>query len=88
MQAVAAAAEGLAESGSEPVWMSHGDKIVAIPPGFEAVASSESSPFAVIADEKRWRFYGVQASIPKWRTPRAGATILVNFVRGIAGIQL
>src|SRR4029077_9989381 len=36
--------EGLAETGSEPVWMSHGDKIVAIPPGFAVVATSESSP--------------------------------------------
>ena len=51
--------EGLAETGSEPVWMSHGDKITAIPPGFSVVATSESSPYAVIADEKR-RFYGVQ----------------------------
>ena len=51
--------EGLAEAGSEPVWMSHGDKIVAIPDGFSVVATSESSPYAVIADEAR-RFYGVQ----------------------------
>ena len=36
--------EGLAEAGHEPVWMSHGDKITAIPPGFEVVAASESSP--------------------------------------------
>ncbi|HEY4274524.1 MAG TPA: glutamine-hydrolyzing GMP synthase, partial [Rhizomicrobium sp.] len=50
--------EGLAEAGSEPVWMSHGDKIVAIPEGFSVVATSESSPYAVIADEAR-RFYGV-----------------------------
>jgi GMP synthase (glutamine-hydrolysing) len=77
--------EGLAESGSEPVWMSHGDKIVAIPPGFEAVASSESSPFAVIADEKR-KFYGVQFHPEVVHTPR-GATLLANFVRTIAGIE-
>ncbi len=41
--------------GHEPVWMSHGDKITAIPPGFEVIATSESSPFAVIGDEKRRR---------------------------------
>ena len=35
--------EGLAETGSEPVWMSHGDKITAIPQGFSVVATSESS---------------------------------------------
>ncbi|HEU0096233.1 MAG TPA: glutamine-hydrolyzing GMP synthase, partial [Rhizomicrobium sp.] len=77
--------EGLAESGSEPVWMSHGDKITAIPPGFESVAVSESSPYAVIADEKR-RFYGVQFHPEVAHTPR-GATLLANFVRTIAGIE-
>ena len=76
--------EGLAESGSEPVWMSHGDKIVAIPEGFSVVATSESSPFAAIADEKR-RFYGVQFHPEVAHTPR-GSTILANFVRNIAGI--
>src|SRR3954463_11864670 len=40
--------EGGAEPGSEPVWMSHGDKITAIPDGFKVVATSESSPNAVI----------------------------------------
>ncbi len=77
--------EGLAESGSEPVWMSHGDKITAIPPGFSVVAVSESSPFAVIADEAR-RFYGVQFHPEVVHTPR-GATLLANFVRTIAGID-
>ncbi|MGZ5921686.1 MAG: glutamine-hydrolyzing GMP synthase, partial [Rhizomicrobium sp.] len=77
--------EGLAENGSEPVWMSHGDKIVAIPEGFSVMATSESSPFAVIADEAR-RFYGVQFHPEVAHTPR-GATILANFVRSIAGIE-
>src|SRR3982751_3899692 len=35
----------------ETVWMSHGDKITAIPPGFEVIAVSDGSPFAAIADE-------------------------------------
>src|ERR1700677_2789801 len=77
--------EGLAESGSEPVWMSHGDKIVAIPEGFSVVATSESSPFAAIADEKR-RFYGVQFHPEVAHTPR-GAKLLKNFTHRIAGLK-
>jgi GMP synthase (glutamine-hydrolysing) len=77
--------EGLAETGTEPVWMSHGDKITAIPPGFSVVATSESSPYAVIADETR-RFYGVQFHPEVVHTPR-GSTLLANFVRTIAGIE-
>jgi GMP synthase (glutamine-hydrolysing) len=68
----------------ETVWMSHGDKITAIPPGFEVAAISEGSPFAVIADEHR-RFYGVQFHPEVAHTPR-GATILRNFTHRIAGL--
>jgi GMP synthase (glutamine-hydrolysing) len=85
VQAKSPLLEGLAESGSEPVWMSHGDKITAIPPGFQVIATSESSPYAVIADEKR-KFYGVQFHPEVAHTPR-GATLLSNFVRTIAGIE-
>jgi GMP synthase (glutamine-hydrolysing) len=69
----------------EPVWMSHGDKITAIPLGFEAVATSEGSPFAVIADEGR-RFYGVQFHPEVAHTPR-GALLLRNFTHEIAGLS-
>jgi GMP synthase (glutamine-hydrolysing) len=72
------------DAGREPVWMSHGDKITAIPPGFEVLATSESSPYAVIGDETR-HFYGVQFHPEVAHTPR-GATILRNFL-GIAGIK-
>jgi GMP synthase (glutamine-hydrolysing) len=41
------------------VWMSHGDKVAAMPPGFKLMASTESCPIAGMADEER-RFYGVQ----------------------------
>jgi GMP synthase (glutamine-hydrolysing) len=77
---------GLGEVGDrEVVWMSHGDKVTAIPPGFEVVASSEGSPFAIIADEGR-RFYGVQFHPEVAHTPR-GALILRNFTHRIAGLS-
>jgi GMP synthase (glutamine-hydrolysing) len=67
----------------EPVWMSHGDKIVAIPEGFEVIATSPGSPYAAIADEER-RFYGLQFHAEVAHTPR-GATMLRNFTHNIAG---
>ncbi|MBR7619619.1 glutamine-hydrolyzing GMP synthase [Phenylobacterium sp. 20VBR1] len=69
----------------ETVWMSHGDKITAIPAGFEVVASSPGSPYAVIADEAR-RFYGIQFHPEVAHTPR-GAQMLRNFTHGIAGLS-
>src|SRR5688572_25948859 len=78
--------EGLGDIGDrETVWMSHGDKITAIPLGFEVVAVSEGSPFAVIADEGR-RFYGIQFHPEVAHTPR-GALILRNFTHRIAGCR-
>src|SRR5512140_170664 len=78
--------EGLGDAGHrETVWMSHGDKITAIPLGFEVVAASEGSPFAVIADEGR-RIYGVQFHPEVAHTPR-GALILRNFTHTIAGLS-
>jgi GMP synthase (glutamine-hydrolysing) len=77
--------EGLGDVGdSETVWMSHGDEITAMPPGFEVVATSKGSPFAVIADEGR-RLYGVQFHPEVAHTPR-GALILRNFTHRIAGL--
>ncbi|HJS85954.1 MAG TPA: glutamine-hydrolyzing GMP synthase, partial [Acetobacteraceae bacterium] len=43
----------------EQVWMSHGDRVTRLPPGFRVVATSEGAPFAAIADDAR-RVYGVQ----------------------------
>ena len=78
--------DGLGEVGDhEPVWMSHGDKITAIPLGFEVIATSDGSPFAAIADEGR-RLYGVQFHPEVAHTPR-GALILRNFTHRIAGLK-
>ncbi|HEX7758613.1 MAG TPA: glutamine-hydrolyzing GMP synthase [Caulobacteraceae bacterium] len=78
--------DGLGDIGDEEtVWMSHGDKITAIPPGFEVAATSEGSPFAVIADEGR-RMYGVQFHPEVAHTPR-GARLLRNFTHKIAGLS-
>jgi GMP synthase (glutamine-hydrolysing) len=77
--------EGLGKVGDrETVWMSHGDKITAIPLGFEVVAASEGSPYAVIADEGQ-RFYGIQFHPEVAHTPR-GALMLRNFTHRIAGL--
>jgi len=65
------------------VWMSHGDKISAIPEGFEVVATSDNAPFAAIADEAR-HIYGVQFHPEVVHTPD-GAKLLANFARNIAG---
>ncbi len=76
--------EGVWPKGTrDEVWMSHGDHVEQIPPGFQVVAISASAPFAAIADETR-RYYGVQFHPEVAHTPR-GAALLRNFVRNIAG---
>jgi GMP synthase (glutamine-hydrolysing) len=76
--------DGLGPVGAlEPVWMSHGDRVTAIPDGFHAIAISRGAPFAAIADEGR-RLYGVQFHPEVAHTPR-GALILRNFTHRIAG---
>jgi GMP synthase (glutamine-hydrolysing) len=65
------------------VWMSHGDKVTALPPGFKLMASTPSCPIAGMADEAR-RFYGVQFH-PEVTHTVQGAEILDRFVRGICG---
>jgi len=78
--------DGLAAVGEkETVWMSHGDKIAAIPPGFAVIARTPAAPYAAIADEAR-RFYGVQFHAEVVHTPR-GAKIISNFVHAIAGLK-
>ena len=65
------------------VWMSHGDHVVAVPPGFEAIAASDNAPIAAMADEAR-RFYAVQFH-PEVTHTLQGGEILRRFVREIAG---
>ncbi len=76
--------EGVFSKGSrEQVWMSHGDKVVALPCGFRVVATSEGSPFAAIADDRR-HIYGVQFHPEVVHTPH-GAALLANFAHRVAG---
>ncbi len=77
--------EGLFEDGREEVWMSHGDRVTALPPGFEVYGTSPGAPFAIIGDPAR-RFYGVQFHPEVHHTPR-GARLLANFARNIAGFS-
>ena len=65
------------------VWMSHGDKVTALPPGFKVIASNEATPIAGMADEAR-RFYGVQFH-PEVTHTRQGGAILGRFVHEICG---
>jgi GMP synthase (glutamine-hydrolysing) len=67
------------------VWMSHGDRVTAIPPGFKVIGTSTGAPFAAIADEGR-KFYAVQFHPEVVHTPD-GAKLLRNFVQKIAGIE-
>jgi GMP synthase (glutamine-hydrolysing) len=63
------------------VWMSHGDKVTELPPGFKVIASSESCPIAAMADETR-RFYAVQFHPEVTHTVK-GREILARFVHDI-----
>ncbi len=64
------------------VWMSHGDRVIDMPPGFKIMASTESAPIAGMADEAR-HFYGVQFH-PEVTHTRQGQRIIERFVHEIA----
>ena len=65
------------------VWMSHGDRVEALPEGFIATAVTDHAPLAAMSDEKR-RFYGVQFH-PEVTHTKQGARLLQRFVRDICG---
>jgi GMP synthase (glutamine-hydrolysing) len=65
------------------VWMSHGDKVTELPPGFKIISSNAATPIAGMADEER-RFYGVQFH-PEVTHTSQGKAILARFVHEICG---
>jgi GMP synthase (glutamine-hydrolysing) len=65
------------------VWMSHGDSVMELPPGFKTMASTPSCPIAAMADESRG-FYAVQFH-PEVTHTLQGRAILERFVHGICG---
>jgi GMP synthase (glutamine-hydrolysing) len=72
------------EGGAYPVWMSHGDRVIELPEGFQPIAQTPSAPFAAIADELRG-FYGVQFH-PEVVHTLDGSRLLANFTRQICGL--
>jgi GMP synthase (glutamine-hydrolysing) len=65
------------------VWMSHGDRVDSLPPGFQAICETDNAPLAGMADESR-RFYGLQFH-PEVTHTRQGQRIVARFVHEICG---
>ncbi|MDH3642501.1 MAG: glutamine-hydrolyzing GMP synthase, partial [Gammaproteobacteria bacterium] len=71
--------------GQLPVWMSHGDKVVTLPPGFRVTASTAAAPIAAMENLER-RLYGVQFH-PEVTHTEQGTAILGHFALGICGCE-
>lgn len=67
------------------VWMSHGDRVSRLPPGFCTIAETDNAPLAGMADDQR-RFYGLQFH-PEVTHTRQGGRMLERFVREICGCE-
>ena len=65
------------------VWMSHGDRVETLAPGFEVVAASEGAPYAIATDEEAKR-YSLMFHPEVVHTPDGGK-LLANFVRHVCG---
>jgi GMP synthase (glutamine-hydrolysing) len=77
--------DGLWKTGeTHQVWMSHGDRVEALPEGFGIVARSEGAPFAIATDEAR-RFYSMMFHPEVVHTPDGGK-LIANFVRHVCGL--
>ncbi len=70
-------------SESEPVWMSHRDRVSAVPPGFTLLAETETCPIAAVGDSAR-KLYGIQFHPEVIHTPR-GTRLLENYLFEICG---
>ncbi|EFG2885884.1 glutamine-hydrolyzing GMP synthase, partial [Escherichia coli] len=78
--------EGVWEVGQKyPVWMSHGDRVVEAPEGFEVVGVSENAPFAIATDEKR-KYFTTMFHPEVVHTPD-GAKLISNFVHKVVGLK-
>ncbi len=71
------------KGGRETVWMSHGDRVTKLPPGFRVVGTSAAAPFALIADDAR-RFYATMFH-PEVMHTAHGAALLRGFTHLVAG---
>jgi len=78
--------EGFWEVGGRyPVWMSHGDRVTELPPGFKVVGTSENAPFAIAVNEEK-RYYTTMFHPEVVHTPDGGK-LLANFVHRIVGLK-
>lgn len=76
--------EGLFAEGREEVWMSHGDRVAELAPGFDVIGTSPNAPYAMVADVER-HFYAVQFHPEVHHTPN-GKIMLENFIQ-LAGFS-